>query len=69
MAYTLCAARRLAGKTQAAAAALLGISPSAYRRLEQRPQKTTVAQARQLCRFFGVELDEVNFFAPELHKK
>ena len=65
MAYSMQAARRMAGKTPAEMAALLGVPPEAYRRMERCPETVTVEQARRFSQITGVDIDGLNFFAQD----
>lgn len=61
MAYTVKQARRLADKTQAEMAVLLGVSRWTYRSIESHPGKAKIAQARKISEITGVPLDDIIF--------
>lgn len=59
MSKTLEQIRVQAGKTQTQAAAVLGISPSAYGRKENGHRRLTAEDAVKLADLFGVPVQEV----------
>ena len=65
MAYSMQTARRMAGKTPAEMAALLGVPPESYRQMECDPAAITIGQARRISQITGVDIDALNFFAQE----
>ena len=60
--YTVKQARRLADKTQAEMAALLGISRDTYRKIEMFPEQATIAQAHNISAITKIPVDQI-FFA------
>ena len=63
MLYTVKQARRLADKTQAEMAALLGVSRDTYRKIEMFPEQATVAQARNISIITKIPVDQIFFAA------
>lgn len=59
--YTVKQARRLAGKTQLQVANAIGVCLQTYRRLEENPEKMTVAQAKMFCNEVALPKDKVSF--------
>lgn len=59
--FTVKQARLLAGKTQVEAAEYLGVCRDTYRNIEQRPERATIKQAKELSIFFGIGLDQIFF--------
>lgn len=55
-------ARKQARYSQEAVAAYLGISRPTYIKMEKNPDTITMGDARKLAEFFGVSVDEINFF-------
>lgn len=62
MGYTLRQARVLADKSQNESANAIGVCLQTYRKLENDPERATIAQAKALASFFGVPYDAI-FFA------
>lgn len=48
--------------TKAEIAQALGVHPSTYARMEDRPEDATVKEAILLAEFFECEVEEINFF-------
>ena len=65
MAFTVKQARRYAGITQTKMAELLGLSVSAYARLEKKAESFTMARAVRFCKAVSLPLEEINFFTTE----
>lgn len=61
MAYTVKQARRLADKSQAEMALLLGVSRWTYRKIESHPENAKIGQARKISEITGVPLDDIIF--------
>ena len=62
MSLTLKQARRLIDKSQAEIAKLLNIHVQTYRKLEENPDKATIAQAKKISKILNISYDEI-FFA------
>ena len=56
-------ARVLAGKTQNEIANALGVCLQTYRKLEAKPERFTIAQARIFCAEVERPINAVSFFA------
>lgn len=54
-------ARLASGKTQRQCADLLGICEDTYRKIEKRPQRITIAQAKTFSEFVGFPFDIICF--------
>lgn len=59
MQITVKQARRMAEKTQAEMAKLLGIDRSTYIKLEKDPERATVSQAKKISEVTGVSVDRL----------
>ena len=59
--FTVKQARLLAGKTQVETAEYLRVCRDTYRAIEQNPERATIKQAKEISRFFGLELDQIFF--------
>lgn len=56
-------ARVLAEKTQTDMALALGVCLQTYRKLEENPEKMTIAQAKCFCAAVAQPINSVSFFA------
>lgn len=63
MAYTLKQARQLRDKTQLDMAVALNVCRDTYRAIELNPEQATIQQAKTICKFLEMSLEEINFFA------
>lgn len=61
MPYTLKQARTLREKTQAEMAIALGVCRDTYRSIEANPEQATIQQAKQICNFLNMRLDDIFF--------
>lgn len=62
MALTLKQARQMRGKSQLEMAELLKIHVKTYQRLEEKPDKTTIEQAKKIASYLKISYDMI-FFA------
>ena len=62
MKLTLKQARRLINKSQVDIAKNLNIHVQTYRKLEENPDKATIAQAKKISKILNISYDEI-FFA------
>lgn len=63
MAYSLKQARVLKEKTQLEMANALNVCRDTYRSIEANPDQATILQAKTICKFLEMELEDINFFA------
>ncbi len=68
MAFTVRQARRLCEKTQSEMAKEMNMCRDSYRKIEENPEKATVAQAREISRITGIPLDKI-FFGSDIYLK
>ena len=66
MALTLKQARQKRGKSQLEMAELLKIHVKTYQRLEEKPDKTTIEQAKKIASYLKISYDMI-FFAEQLY--
>lgn len=64
MAYTLKQARQLRDKTQLDMANALNVCRDTYRTIEQDPEQATILQAKTICEFLDMTLEDIIFFTP-----
>ncbi|MBR6511141.1 MAG: helix-turn-helix transcriptional regulator [Phascolarctobacterium sp.] len=62
MHLTLKQTRLVKEKTQSEMAEMLGIHVDTYRKLEEKPENTTIKQAKMISSFLGVSYNDI-FFA------
>lgn len=61
MTLSLKQARLIREKSQRDIALILGVHVQTYRKLEENPNLTTIAQAKQISKFLKVPYDEIFF--------
>lgn len=61
MTFSVAQARRFAGKTQKEMANELGICVDTYRKIESKPENTTVKQGKAISQITGVPFDKIFF--------
>ena len=64
MTYTVKLIRQSMNKTQEEMAKLMGVSRDTYRKIELHPETATIPQAKKFCDVTGMNVDQLNFFAP-----
>ena len=59
MALTLKQARQMQGKSQLEMAELIKIHVKTYQRLEEKPDKTTIEQAKKIASYLKISYDRI----------